>query len=146
MRIIKKINIDIKKIFLKYFEKWYWFIIATVFFCALAFIYLRYSTPQYAITSKILIKDDKNGPDITGDGIFKDLSIFNSSKNVLNEIEVLKSQALMQRVLKELSFSCSYFVEGTVKDQEVYGMSLPIRVVVRDIDSTAYGKEAVLQL
>ncbi|WP_031425180.1 GumC family protein [Flavimarina sp. Hel_I_48] len=142
----KNDQIDLKKIFLNYRNNWYWFAIASLLLVSLAFLYLRYTTPQYAITSKLLIKDDTKGPDLGSNTVFSDLGIFNSSKNVLNEIEVLKSQVLMEHVLQDLSLYCSYFLEGTIKDQEIYGRELPIRMVVTNLDSTAYEKELVIRL
>ena len=142
----KKDKIDLKGVISRYLNNWYWFALAFVLFGVLAFTYIRYATPQYAISSKILIKEDKNGPDPRGAGVFNDLDLFNSSKNVLNEIETLKSQSLIERVLRELSLSCSYFLEGTIKDLEIYGRNLPVRVVVNRIDSLAYGTQFTLKL
>ena len=142
----KKEKIDLKELLFKYVSHWRWFVLALLVFGTLAALYARYATPEYAITSKILIREDKNGPDPAGAGIFNDLDFFNNSKNVLNEIEALKSQSLIERVLRKLSISCSYYLKGSIKDLEIYGSNVPIRVVETYIDSTAYNRQFYIRL
>ncbi|MDX5438048.1 MAG: capsular biosynthesis protein, partial [Pontibacter sp.] len=98
------------------------------------------------MNSTLLIKDDKKGPDLSGNAVFSDLEIFQSTKSIDNQIQILKSKSLMQRVLTELSLYTSYFVEGRVKTTEAYGRSLPVRLIVSDLDSAAFNKSIVLHL
>jgi tyrosine-protein kinase Etk/Wzc len=137
-------EIDIKGIILRYLRYWYLFVIGVVLCFALAFLYLRYTTPQYPVSSTLLIKDDKKGPDLSGNAVFSDLEIFKSSNNINNEIQVLKSKSLMQRVLQELGLQASFFIEGDVKTTEVYGASLPIKLIIHELDSAAFNKWAVI--
>ena len=139
-------DLDIKGVIQKYLRYWYFFIGGVIICILLAFLYLRYTTPQYLISSTLLIKDDKKGPDLSGNTVFSDLDLFQSSKNIHNEIQVLRSKSLMQRVLKELDMYASYFVEGNVKTGEIYGNSLPIKVIIHELDSGAFNKPFVLHL
>jgi uncharacterized protein involved in exopolysaccharide biosynthesis len=43
--------------------------------------------------------------------------------NVDNEIEILKSRTLVQRVVKKLNLNTSFLVEGRVIDTEIYEKS-----------------------
>ena len=138
-------DIDIKGMLMKYLRYWYFFAIGVFFCLGIAFIYLRYSTPQYSISSTLLIKDDKKGPDLSGNTVFSDLDLFQSSKNINNEIQVLKSKSLMLRVLKELDLYTSFYVEGDVKTSEIYGRFVPVKVIVHEIDSAAFNKIVTLQ-
>ncbi|AKD01938.1 tyrosine-protein kinase [Pontibacter korlensis] len=139
-------EIDIKNILQKYLRYWYLFVIGVVICLGLAFLYLRYATPAYNISSTLLIKDDKKGPDLSGNAVFSDLELFKASKNIDNEIQVLKSKSLMQRVLTELSLYTSYYVEGNIKTSEVYGRSLPVKVIVSTLDSAAFDKTLTLYI
>ena len=39
---------------------WYWFVLSFIIFGSLGAIYLRYTTPMYQSTAKLLIKDESN--------------------------------------------------------------------------------------
>jgi uncharacterized protein involved in exopolysaccharide biosynthesis len=54
-------NIDLRKMFFSYLRYWYWFIFSIGFTVTVAFVYLRYTTPIYNISSVLLIKDEKRG-------------------------------------------------------------------------------------
>src|SRR5690554_4163074 len=135
-------QIDLKAILYNYLRHWYWFAIS-LFICLLvAFLYLRYATPEYSSAAKVLIKDDKKG----GAGVmdatsaFSDLGMFQSNQNINNEIEVLKGKSLMVRVLKELNLETTFLTEGNIKTTEIYGSSLPIKLTLSKLDSSAYDK------
>lgn len=135
---------DIKEIVHKYLRYWYLFIIGGVLGLAGAYFYcLFYTVPHYSISSTILLKGGDNDTEVDGLG---DIGIVKSSKNINNEIEVLSSISLMQRVVTELGLSTSYFVEGRVKDVEIYGKDVPIKVIVSHFDTTAFGKTIVVNL
>jgi tyrosine-protein kinase Etk/Wzc len=129
---------DLGEIISKYLRYWYLFLIGGILGLAAAYLYcLYYTVPQYSISSTLLLKVDKNDSDAGG---MADFGMMKSSKNINNEIEVLYSVSLMQRVVSELDLTTSYLVEGSVKDEEVYGKDVPIKVIVSKFDSTAFGK------
>lgn len=134
-------SIDLKKMLFKYLRYWYVFTIGTLLCLGIAFLYLRYYTvPLYRVNSTILIKDDNDGTGSAAAAAFSDLSMFKSSKNIDNEIEVLNSKSLMQRVVRELSLHSRYYVKERFKNREIYGSSLPFHVITAAPDSIEYGK------
>lgn len=139
-------EINLKAILYKYVRYWYLFALGIAMALTLAFLYLRYATPEYTIKSKVLIRDDKKGADLLGGTALGDLDVFQSSKIVDNEIEVLNAVSLMQRVLADLSLQTSYYREGRFRSGEIYGNALPIKLIVSKLDSTAFGKSIVLQM
>src|SRR5690606_6146456 len=52
-----------------------------------------------------------------------------------------KGKPLMWRVMQELNFHTSYYREGKIKTTELYGKTLPIRIVINQLDSTFYGNQ-----
>ena len=135
---------DIKQILLQYTRYWYLFLIGALLSLVAASMYLRYyAVPQYNVYSTMLIKDDKSGQ---GTDALNDLSTFKSTRNIDNETEVIKSKSLMTRVVSELGLSASYHVEGRVRDIEVYGNALPIKVLVDKLNSNAPGQSFNIQL
>lgn len=138
---------DLKRILLQYIRYWYLFLIGAVIGLGTAFLYLRYySISQYIVSSTMLIKDDKNGQGLSSADAFNDLNTFKSTKNIDNEIEVLKSESIMERVVKELDLFTSYYIEGRVIDKEIYGTGVPIRILKNKLDSTAAGQVFVIYL
>ncbi|WP_018479261.1 GumC family protein [Pontibacter roseus] len=134
---------DIKEMIGQYLKYWYLFLIGGALGYGGAYLYcLYYTTPQYSISSTILLKGDSEADA----GALGDLSIGKTSKNINNEIEVLYSLSLMERVVRELDLSTSYLVEGRVKSEEVYGKDVPIKVLVSQYDSSAFGKSVIIHL
>ncbi|MGY8927710.1 MAG: Wzz/FepE/Etk N-terminal domain-containing protein, partial [Flavobacteriales bacterium] len=54
-------TVNLREIIEKYAFHWKWFILSTVLFLSIAFLYLRYSQNIYQSEAKILIKDDSKG-------------------------------------------------------------------------------------
>ncbi|PVY38682.1 GumC family protein [Pontibacter virosus] len=135
---------DIKEILGKYLRYWYLFLFGGVLGIGGAYFYcLYYTIPQYSISSTILLKGNQEESDGGG---FGDFSIMRTSNNINNEIEVLYALSLMQRVVRELDLSTSYWVEGTAKSMEIYGKDVPIKVIVSQFDSSSFGKSIFIHL
>src|SRR6266540_3339946 len=116
---LKDEEINIKEIIFKFLRYWPWFIVACLISISFAFLYMRYTIPSYKITSKILIKDDKGGPNSTQD-ILSELDVLNTKNNVDNEKEVLQTRYLMRKVVDELQLNINYFATGNIKSTELY--------------------------
>ena len=108
----------------KYVFHWPLFMLSIALCFALAFLYLRYATPVYDVRAKLLIKDEKKTPN-TGTGL-EELDLFQSSKVVENEIEILKSRTLMREVVKDLHLWTQYKRRSGIKDIDIYS-STPVR-------------------
>src|SRR5690606_31352079 len=138
---------DLKILIFDYLRHWYWFAISLVVSLFIAFLYLRYATPQYEVVSKVLIKDEKKGGGtLDPAAAFQDLDIFKSNQNINNEIEVLRGRTLMYRVLKELHLETTFYTEGNIKTTEIYGKNVPINITLTSLDSTALGNRIKIQI
>lgn len=139
-------QIDIKAILFKYLQHWRWFVLTLLLCLVAAFLYLRYATPTYSVSAKVLIKDDKKGGGMDAAAAFSDLNIFQSHQNINNEIEILKGKGLMSRVMQELNLHTTYYTHGRVIETELYGKNNPIKVVITEVDSAAAGKRIQIEL
>src|SRR3712207_244836 len=108
-------QVSLKSVINKYLRYWPLFVSSVILCLGLAYLYLLYATPEYTIVSTIQIKDDKKDPNGSKEDAFNDLDIFQSTRSIHNEIQVLKAKSLMLRVLKELSMNTTYFVDGPIK-------------------------------
>lgn len=107
-----------------YLTNWKWFVLGIVVFFTGAYIYLRYTTPQYSAVTTLMLRDEKKGGADTQMNAFSDLAILSNIKsNLDNEIEVLKSRTLIKTAVKSLGLNVSYVNEGRVKSEELYKKS-----------------------
>ncbi len=107
------------------------FVIFLVMAFIVAFVYLRYQTPLYSASIKLLLKDaNRRGSQTTtvSDQVLPNL-FFTSGTNLSNEIEILKSQRLMQRVVEHQQLNTSYYSVGNVNTIEVFDLEPANRFV-----------------
>jgi capsular exopolysaccharide synthesis family protein len=111
-------KLSLKDMFYKYVRFLPLFIISVALSLFVAYIYLRYSTPVYQSASTLSIEDDKKQS--SGGDKFEQVLNSSNNKNIQNEIEVLKSRPLMERVVKELNLNFSYYAIGKIKELNIY--------------------------
>ncbi len=112
-------EIDLKVLIGSYLRHWKWFVLSVLAAMALAFVYIRYATPEYAAKAKIQILDDKGSSSELS--VFKDLEFLGGGKNnVEDEIEILNSRANFIDVVKDLDLNVRITALGNIKDSEIY--------------------------
>ena len=116
---IEQEEISIVEILFHYLRYWKSFLISIAICLVLAFAYLLYASPQYKITSRVVINDDKKGQTTDMSLAFSDLGITGPQSTFDNEIEVLRSQSLLQSVVDSLRINISY-LKGKIKKEEIY--------------------------
>jgi len=111
---------SIVEIFFHYLRYWKWFILSIVVCLMVAFVYLRYTTPEYRVFSKIIISDSKKGQTQDMSATFSDIGLTAPRMNIDNELEILRSPSLMKSVVDSLGLGVSYFKSGKIKKIEIY--------------------------
>lgn len=128
-----------------YLVHWKWFLVGAFISLTVAFIYLRYSTPQFKATATILVKDEKKGGMLSELSAFADMGIESGLKNnVDNEIEILKSRTLVENTVKRLNLNISMFIKGNIINTEMYDKT-PIKVYFIPKDSPFYKTATTLK-
>ena len=118
----------------KYLIYWKWFLLSICFSLFGAYLYLRYTPPEYSAKAVVLIKDDKKGGVDMQSKILEDLPGFGgANSNVDNEIEIIKSRKLVGDVIKDLNLNISYFRESRVTESEVYKPSVKFEFINRSL-------------
>lgn len=118
----KELDFNIREQIDKYLFHWKWFAFATIIMLLCAFLYIRYTTPQYKAIATILVKDDKKGG-LASEfaSAFGEIGMMSGAKsNVDNEIEVIKSRTLTAKTVDKLNLYISYIVHGRVKSGDLY--------------------------
>ena len=126
-------DFNLRGFVLKYLRYWYVFAIALVAAFFIAKYYNWYKTPIYAVTAKLLVKDESAGKD----KLLRQMDVEAPDKNIENEIEIFKSHNLLAKALDQLDFDVSYFLIGNVKVSEVY-KDCPFQITIDKIEFGAY--------
>lgn len=116
----------------RYVFYWPLFLFLTITFASAAYVYIRYATPKYEANATIIIKDEKKG--IEDSKAMEALNTINTKKIIENEIEVLQSRAIMNKVVKELHLYAPVFQVGKIRTLSAYTLS-PITIIAKNPDS-----------
>ncbi len=115
--------INAKEILLKYLHHIRLFILLLLLSLCVAWLYIRYKKPEYSVSSTLLIRNDvsnRSSGSTNGQDMFSDIALFQSNTNKQNEILILSSRTMMERVVKILGLQTQYAVVGNVKTTNVY--------------------------
>lgn len=134
-------NFDLKQFLFRYLRYWYLFVISMALALGFAKYYNWYKNPVFAVTAKLMVKDDKVGKEL----FLNQLDIETRTKNIENEIEILRSHDLLAKALGELDFDVSYFLIGDLKVSEVY-KDAPFEAEIHTLDYEAYATEFFVEL
>ena len=113
-------DFQIRAIVDQYASHWRWFVLGVFLCLTAAYVYLRYTVPQYKASTTILVKDEKKGGLSSELSAFADMGIGGVKNNLDNEIEILKSRTLVESTIKKMNLNLSFVVEGTVISSDLY--------------------------
>src|SRR5580658_6866402 len=99
-------------------------LLSVFLFLTIAYIKVRYTTQIFRVQSSLLIQNDAasmgGGSGGAKDEKFEELFMTQSAMNLSNEIELLKSTPVLQRVAKDLNLQASYYSRGNVRGSLIY--------------------------
>ena len=121
----KEEDFNLYRVIFKYLIYWPWFVASVLVCVVAAFIYLRYQTPVYNVSASVLIKEDdarSRAMQATNGalGTLQSMGGFSMTSSFDNEVEILKSRTLIQKVVTRLGLYIS-----TVEDRS-FGYDLPL--------------------
>lgn len=101
---------------------WQWFVLSLIICLGIGAIYLRYTTPVYQATAKLLIKDDDNssGRSTANAQDALTLGLITNTNGIDNEMEILTSRQLAKATVRHLKLNVNYTMKGRVKDFTIY--------------------------
>lgn len=115
------IQIDLRQWLSALTSRW-WLILLCLFLAlGIGHFYLRYATYQYRASSIILIKNTGKDDFISTENILLSQNYNIGSKGMDNEVQILRSSPLMEKVVERLDLNISYFRQGHFKEHEFYG-------------------------
>ena len=117
-----------KTLFKQIIKHWHWFVISLIVFISLAYLKIKSSTPQYSNDLIMLLTAQKQG----GQENYKDLMQFEKfdvQSNIEDELSVINSYPVINKTLKELNLSVSYYSKTGLITRELYQES-PFTVMI----------------
>lgn len=118
-------------------SNWYWFILALLICGLAAEYYIRRTPPVYQRTASLLIKDSRKG---TGAELaaFSDIAGVMGRHSVDNEIYILQSRTLMEKVVEKYDLATTYTCKGRIRTTDLYGRA-PMTVEFLTIGNSESG-------
>ncbi|RYD95729.1 MAG: hypothetical protein EOP50_07555, partial [Sphingobacteriales bacterium] len=129
-----------KEFIFKYLRFLPLFILSLVLSLIIAFFYLRYTSPTFQSRGSLVLTEDKSAAN-TNDK-FAQIFVDDRSKNINNELEFLKSKALMGRVVDTLGLNVQYYAKGKIKQLNVY-RDAPFRLQILGLKDSTQSFEMV---
>ena len=143
-------KIDVQELLFKYIIHWPWFVGAVIVCLMGAWAYLHMATPVYNISATVLIKDDKKGGNTGTMSGLEELGLsglINSSQNIDNEIEVLRSKTLVKEVISQLNLNpnhrphdprTTFVTMGKKSGMDEYALKEMVGHTIQDITESTY--------
>lgn len=130
-------DFNLYEILFKYLAYWPWFVVSVIICVCCAHIYLRYSTPIFSSTAKILIKeqDAYSGKSITPTSDVMELATMNLTSLFDNEIEILKSRTLIEKAVSDLGLYITHSERRKVGYDYQYYKNSPVQVYMTPDDA-----------
>ncbi len=118
-------NLSIKDLFFKYVRFLPVFLVSVAVCLLGAYLYLRYTTPIYRVTGTLTFKTEESNRG----GRFNEIFMAKGVSDVQAEIEILKSQPLMERVVDSAKLQTNYYAVGKIKTLNIYN-GCPFRLEI----------------
>jgi len=139
-----KLAISPRELIFKYIRFLPWVIISLAITLILAYVKLRYSTPIYSVSGKMLVSSQS--PYGTGGGgdKFNDIFMMQRSDKLNDEIEIIKSRNMAERVVRALGLEKQMYSKGKIRTSVIYPGSVPFDFDILSITDSSQSFSALI--
>lgn len=131
----ESINIDFKRVIYRAVQYWYVIVLFLLLAFVGAFLRNRYATRIYPVTASIIFKE---ADDISGAGLLYNNPLVSYRPNYLNELYIIRSYPLIEKVLEDLNFEVTFQKEGNFLVSETY--EIPVEATVLNKEKLPYNE------
>ncbi len=117
-------NIDFNKLKIVTRNNWYWILLIFLVVNAIAYLYIRYTKNLYESESTLKLDIKQDALDLGIKNIADDQNL----NRLSGEIEIIKSNLFLSRVLDDVNFETAFFSVGRLLNEELYRSSAPAMV------------------
>lgn len=137
-------SFDFRRFFLRILSYWPIILIALAISILASYIYLRYATKIYKITTRVVVNDDTQEKNSNLFEAFR-LNYSNTDQATEKELEILRSKALAYEVVKKLQLNIQWTTEGRIREKQQF-MDLPIRLTLEQPENITSRTEGFVEL
>ena len=119
--------IDMGSVYNKYKRFWWLFVLSLIACIGLSVLFLKYKLPKYLVISTVLVDQDDDAGS-TGASLLKSLSIGGGGASVDDEVVVMGSQDICNKMVKELKINRLYTLRKSMLDREDLYKNAPIEI------------------
>lgn len=119
-------SINWRDLFERYIIYWKWILVSAILFLAMGYLYNRSQPDVYQLETAVLVVDPSRSGGMNEMSILKQLDLGgmgNVYTMVNNENEVIRSTALMKKVVNQLELHTSYSTTNFLKTTNLYNTS-----------------------
>ena len=119
-----------------------WIITCALLGALCAWIYVKYQNPVYQINAKILIKDNEPKVGAGGEDVLQSLGIAGGVSSVENEMEIIQSPTLFDKVVNDLQLNVQYIPQDVVNPVAVASLDMPWTTNVLNYNNDKIGENS----
>ncbi|MFN7119191.1 MAG: hypothetical protein ACK4TA_20500, partial [Saprospiraceae bacterium] len=112
----------------KILKYWYLFLIIPALVIGGAYYYLKTANIEYVATALLMIKDEEKSGQPIEEAVFNELGIDSKNKKLGNEMFILRSSLLMEKVVQHLNLQHQYYAIRSFRHKDLYDQS-PVKVL-----------------
>lgn len=128
-----------RELIVKYVRYLPWLAISVALLLMLAYVQLRYSTPVFSVSGKILVKNPN--PYANNGDKFDDIFMMQQSgnRNLNDEMEIIRSRYMAQRVVSALKLQLMYYNKGKIRSSLIHPLEVPFNFEIISLRDSLRG-------
>jgi tyrosine-protein kinase Etk/Wzc len=138
-----KVAISPKEIIFRYIHFLPWVLISVAVALTGAYVKLRYATPIYSVSGKLLVASQSPYGSGGGDK-FDDIFMMQRADKLNDEIEIIKSRNMATRVIRSLGLQKQVYSVGKIRTSVVYPGMVPFNFDILSIVDSSQGINATI--
>ena len=138
-------DFDIKKLFRRLSGNKLWILFSMATALGLGKLYILYTVPAYKVQCSILLRDQDINEDLVNEALPNAANLYSTSKEILQQIRLLKSPALMEEVVEQLRLGASLYEKGRFLKTALY-KDAPVEVDTAIILEKGYGVDFMITI
>ncbi len=127
-----------KEFIFKYLKYLPWILVCAAIALVIAFIRIRYTVPLYHVQSSMLVEDEVDNNAVKDARFQELLPVQGASSNINNEVQILRSSPVMERVVRSLHLETRYYNIGKIRSSWLYPET-PFRMEILSTADSAAG-------